>query len=269
MDDDGQRRRLRTGFDETAEAYERSRPVCPPQLFDDLMDAGSLSPGDRVVEIGCGTGQASVPMAQRGLAVTAVELGADLAALARRRLAPFSSAAVVTSAFEDFEPAEAAPFAAVAAFNCLHWIDPHLRYAKPAALLPPGGLLAVGTCHWARPADADSFWFEVPDDYRAVGGEGGQMLTPEAIGPWHLPPEAEEHFYEVVAARYPFARTYRPEDYLANLASQSGIRSLGADRSAELLERVHHRLQARGGHPITATFVGQLTLGRRKADLRR
>jgi hypothetical protein len=55
------------------------------------------------VECRCGTGQATVPLAQRGLAVTAVEVGAALAAIARRRLAGFPLARVLTGSFEDWE----------------------------------------------------------------------------------------------------------------------------------------------------------------------
>jgi protein-L-isoaspartate O-methyltransferase len=77
---DEPRRHLRSGFDRAAEDYQRTRPVCPPQLFDDLIRWAGLSAGDRVVEIGCGTGQATVPLAQRDLAVTAVELGPELTA---------------------------------------------------------------------------------------------------------------------------------------------------------------------------------------------
>lgn len=68
---------------------------------------------------------------------TAVELGAELAALARYRLAGFPDVKVVTAAFEAWAPADP-PFDAVVAFNALHWIDPHLRYAKPHELLRPG-----------------------------------------------------------------------------------------------------------------------------------
>ena len=50
--------------------------------------------GDRIVEIGCGAGQATVPLAKRGLALTAVELGAALAARARVRTAGFKRAAL-------------------------------------------------------------------------------------------------------------------------------------------------------------------------------
>jgi len=133
---------LRAGFDLAAEDYQRTRPVCPPQLFDDLICRAGLEAGNRVIEIGCGTGQATVPLAQRGLAVTAIELGAELAAVARRRLAGFPAAEVVTGSFEDWQP-DGAPADAVVAVNCLHWIDPQRRYSKPHELLRPGGALAV------------------------------------------------------------------------------------------------------------------------------
>jgi SAM-dependent methyltransferase len=146
----GKRRDLRAVFDEAAEAYQRTRPVCPPALFDDLVRLAGLVPGDRVAEIGCGTGQATVPLAERGLAVTAVELGAGLAAIARRRLAGFPSAEVLTTSFEDWPPG-AASFDAVVAFNSLHWIDPQLRYSKPFSLLEPDAVLVMAGCKWAQP----------------------------------------------------------------------------------------------------------------------
>ena len=51
-DDDPRRHELRTGFDRAAEDYQRTRPVCPPALFDDLMDLAGLETGGRVLEIG-------------------------------------------------------------------------------------------------------------------------------------------------------------------------------------------------------------------------
>jgi trans-aconitate methyltransferase len=134
-EDDPRRHDLRAGFDLAAADYQRTRPVCPPQLFDDLIDRAGLAAGDRVIEIGCGTGQATVPLARRGLAVTAIELGAELAAVARQRLAAFPAAEVVTCSFEDWEP-DGIRAGAVVAVTSLHWIDPQLRYAKPYVLLP-------------------------------------------------------------------------------------------------------------------------------------
>jgi SAM-dependent methyltransferase len=262
MEDDPRRHDLRAGFDLAAEDYQRTRPVCPPQLFDDLIYRAGLEAGDRVIEIGCGTGQATVPLAQRGLAVTAIELGAGLAAVARRRLAGFPAAEVVTGTFEDWQPDDA-PFDAVVAVSSLHWIDPQRRYSKPHELLRPGGALAVAGCMWARPADAEPFWADVQEDYRAAGVEGSPPPPPEQIGLQHLPPEAAGLFEEVASLRYPFQRYYSGEDYLANLATQSSTRALGEVRSAEFLARVRHRLESLGWPRLTATFVGYLTVGRR------
>lgn len=261
--DDQERLTLRAGFDKAAEDYQRSRPVCPPQLFDDLIDLAGLRAGDRVIEIGCGTGQATIPLAERGLAVTAVELGAELAAVARRRLASFPAVQVVTCSFEDWQPS-GPPAEAVVAVNCLHWIDPQLRYAKPYQLLRAGGAMAVAGCRWARPADSGRFWTDVQQDYRAVGYAGQPPPPPEQIGRQHLPPEAGSLFEEVASLRYPFEVGYSPESYLAHLATQSGTRALGEARSTEFLARVRHRLESLGWPELTVTFVGYLVLGRRR-----
>jgi SAM-dependent methyltransferase len=260
--EDGKRHELRAGFDQAAEIYQRTRPVCPPRLFDDLVGLAGLRPGARVAEIGCGTGQATVPLARRGMAVTAVELGAGLAAVARRRLARFPSAEVLVSSFEDWDP-HGARFDAVVAVNCLHWIDPQLRYAKPARLLAPGAVMAVGGCGWAQPAGAGPFWTDVQQDYQAVGYEGGPPPPPEQIGPWHFPAEAGAFFQEVASLRYPFQVVYSSGDYLDLLATQSSTRALGQARSADFLSRVRNRLHSLGSPQLTTTFIGFLTIGRR------
>jgi SAM-dependent methyltransferase len=262
--DEGRRRHdLRTGFDRAAEDYQRTRPVCPPRLFDDLIDRAGLRAWGRVIEIGCGTAQATVPLAERGLAVTAIELGAELAAVARRRLAGFPAAEVVTSSFEDWEP-RGVPADAVVAVSSLHWIDPRLRYAKPHELLRPGCAMAVAGCLWARPADAERFWTDVQEDYRAVGFAGDPPPPPEQIGRWHFPPEAGALFDEVASLRYPFQVRYSSAGYLANLATQSGTDALGEVRRAEFLTRVRQRLESLGSPRLTATFVGFLAIGRRR-----
>jgi SAM-dependent methyltransferase len=260
LPEDGSRRGLRGGFDADADAYDRTRPVFPGVLFDDLLRAAGLGWGDRIVEIGCGTGQATVPLAERGLAVTAVELGAALAGRARVRTAGFPLVSVVTSSFEDWQDTSAVPVRAVAVFNALHWIDPGMRYAKPAAILAPEGVMVVGSCQWARPADAEPFWAEVQEDYRAVGFPGAPPPPPEQIGTWHFPDEARAYFGEVASFRYPFQWSYTAADYLAQLSTQSGTRSLGPARAGEFLARVRDRLDAMGSPHLTAAFVGQLAI---------
>ncbi len=101
------------------------------------------------------------------------------------------------------------------------------------------------------------------EDYRAVGFEGSPPPPPEHIGPQHFPAETRGLFQEVASLRYPFQVRYSAEDYLANLATQSGTHALGEVRSAEFLAGVRHRLDSLGWPELTATFVGYLTVGRR------
>ncbi len=154
----------RATFDGDADAYDRVRPVAPAPVFDELVQLARLAPGSSVVEIGPGTGQATRLLAERGLRVVAVELGANLAARARTNLANFSDVEVVNSSFEAWD-AGSARFDSVLSCNAFHWVDPDVRFAKSATMLAPGGHLVVLATPWVIPADADRFWWDVQDDY--------------------------------------------------------------------------------------------------------
>ena len=128
------RDRLKTTFDEVAEVYDHARPIYPEQLFDDLIALAKLQPGANLLEIGCGTGRTTFPLARRGFQITCVELGENLAAVARRNLAPFPEVRVVVAPFETWDP-RSQTFDLVYAAASWHWLDPDVRYSKAAALL--------------------------------------------------------------------------------------------------------------------------------------
>jgi protein-L-isoaspartate O-methyltransferase len=94
---------LRAIFNRDAELYDRARPPYPAELVGDLAELAEIGTGARVAEIGPGTGQATAALAARGARVVAIELGAELAAVLRRRLAG-ASVDVVVSAFEQWQP---------------------------------------------------------------------------------------------------------------------------------------------------------------------
>ena len=86
-----------------AELYQRARPEYPSELYDRLLHVTDLSPGARLLEVGCATGKATLPLAKRRFRITCLEPGADLAAAARANLASFD-VTVVEARFEDWEP---------------------------------------------------------------------------------------------------------------------------------------------------------------------
>lgn len=97
---------LRRTFDAAADRYQRARPDYPERLFDDLERLAGLRAGDRLLEIGRGTGTATLPLARRGYRILAVELGTRLAEQASRNLVPFPVAAVVHGSFDEWQGQE-------------------------------------------------------------------------------------------------------------------------------------------------------------------
>src|SRR5689334_16353257 len=89
---------LRVTFDEAALLYNEIRPHYPDDLFSTLIAVTSLSAHATLLEIGPGTGQATLPLAQRGFAITAIELGDALAQMARQQLHDYNNVQIITGA---------------------------------------------------------------------------------------------------------------------------------------------------------------------------
>ena len=127
-------------FGEVADEYERIRPDYPPALVDDVL--AYAGPGaTSAVEVGAGTGKATVAFARRGVAVTAVEPDEKMAAVLARRVADLPRVTVVSSAFEDYSPARGHDL--VFSAQAWHWTDPAVRWQRAADALAPGGALAL------------------------------------------------------------------------------------------------------------------------------
>ena len=139
----GSRRYRRTLFDGVAQLYEASRPGYPAELVEFVVTTAGLGAGSTVLEVGCGPGQLTERLARYGFNVTAVDIGPSMIAAARRRLAGSAVSFQVTS-FEDFDAAEAS-FDLICSGTAFHWVDPEVKFAKPARLLRPGGWLALLT----------------------------------------------------------------------------------------------------------------------------
>jgi ubiquinone/menaquinone biosynthesis C-methylase UbiE len=129
-------------FDEVAAEYDRNRPLYPDELVDQACQVAGIGDGDRVLEIGCGSGQLTRSLVARGLHVTALEPGKNLIALARQNLEGAAAVEFMNARFEDASlPQE--DFQAVFSASALHWVDPKVSWLKIADVLVPGGTLAL------------------------------------------------------------------------------------------------------------------------------
>lgn len=237
------------------------RPGYPDKLFDDLARLAGLGRGSRVLEVGCGTGQATVPLARRGYEVVAVELGAGLADVARRKLASFPRVAVVNAGFEAWElPAER--FDVVLAATSFHWIDPAVRVRKSAAALRPGGALAVVSTDHVAGGD-EQFFADVQrcyDRWMPAPSRGSRLPAATEIPSHREEFDASGCFREVVFRRYEYEQTYSTTEYRDLLLSYSGHRAMDPGAQRDLLACIARLIDEGYGGRITKRYMNQLAV---------
>ena len=258
------RESLRRTFDTVADLYESARPSYPDELFDDLVHLAGLEPGDRLLEVGCATGKATRPLLQRGFSVVCVELGARLAAEARRNLAGLA-VDVHVGRFEDWQGGPASVVLVYAA-TAWTWVDPAIRYRKAHELLRPGGHLAFWKAEHAFPAEFDPFFTEIQEVYDAIGESHAAEwppATPDAVPDNGSEIEASGLFTDVRVRRYVWQRTYTTDEYIALLSTFSGHIAMDPDKREHLFGEIRRRIAARHDPRVRRDWLAILHVARR------
>lgn len=265
------REQLRTTFDSAATLYHEARPDYPAELVDALVELAALSPGAQLLEIGCGTGKATVPLARRGFRITGVELGASLAEQARRNLAGFPLVSVVNADIESWRPSATAAFDLVYAATAWHWIDPDIRYAKAWELLEPGGHLAFWEATHVVPQDGDPFFREIQDVYDEIGEGvpvGWSYSTAETLADLTTEIEATGLFTDVRVRRFGWETSYTAADYLRLLDTFSGHIAMAQWQRDRLYGEIRRRLAQRPDGTLRRHWGAVLHVARKRLALR-
>lgn len=252
-------------FNDVATLYGSIRPAYPDAVFDDIVAFASLAGEGRVLEIGCGTGQATVGFAQRGLDVMALDPGSELIRLARDNLAGFPRTDFCETTFEAWAAGDAR-FEIVAAAQSLHWIAPEIRYAKIADVLTPDSLLAV-FANVPMPIA-----YALGEDLARIYARYAPSLSGPPAEAWYLPdgPFATEfsqsEFFGPPAHRlYAWARPHDAASYTALLRTLSGHRLLPPEQREALLAAIAEAILAHGGE-FELRYETHLYMARRAAQ---
>jgi trans-aconitate methyltransferase len=131
----------RLAFGQVADLYDRARPSYPPAAIDAVIEFGALAAPMRIVEVGAGTGKATVLFALRGLSVLGIEPSPEMARVARANCAKYPGVEIVETDFERWEPPER--FSTLVSVQAWHWVEPDLRYRRADQALAPGATLAA------------------------------------------------------------------------------------------------------------------------------
>ncbi len=262
-----ERERLRRTFDSAADLYERARPAYPVELYDELVRMAGLRQGDRLLEIGSATGKATAPLAARGFHITCIELGARLAAAARRNLQPFPNVQVIEAAFETWQPTSDEHFDLVFAASAWDWIDPAARYQKAWQVLRQGGHLAFWSATHVFPDGGDPFFREIQKVYDEIGEglpPGASWSRPAELPDDRALIEASGLFVDVFVRHFDWEIVYDTAGYLSLLDTFSGHIAMESWQRDRLYGEIRRRLELRADGLLRRHWGAVLHIARRR-----
>ena len=256
---------LRLTFDRVPDLYHRARTRYPAALWDRLAAVTGLGEGSVVLELGPASGVATEELARRGAVVTAVEIGENLAAAARRNLAGRPNVQVVHGSFDTWEPPAWGGHDLVVAASCWHWMDAETKYQRAARHLRPGGHLAFWSATHVIPAGGDPFFADIQDVYDEIGEglPGGWVET----RPGGIPERADEveasgDFRVVAIDQFDWEVTYDADGYIDVLDTFSGHIAMHADQRDRLYGEIRRRLASRPDGTLRRHYGAALHIAR-------
>ncbi len=256
----------RLSFGGVAELYDEARPSYPAAMVNEIIEETRWGSPRRALEVGAGTGKATLLFAQRGVTVHAIEPSAEMAALARRSCGQLQGVTIERTEFERWEPGSAT-FPLVYAAQAWHWISAQAGYPKARSALPAGGLLAA---FWNRPDwEACELREQIDAAYRATTPElavDGPMHPAPASGSepwnrWEREIDLAAGFGRAEVRGYRWIREYSSAEYVRLLQTHSDHIMLERRRREALLAEIGAVIEAHGG-VLELTYVTHLCLAR-------
>lgn len=259
----------RLAFGQVATQYDRARPTYPGALVADVIEFAGLAPGAAAVEVGAGTGKATVLFARHGLSILAIEPSADMAQVARERTAGFPSVVIEEIEFEHWRPDRR--FGLLFCAQAWHWIAPNLRFRRAAEAVGENGVLAA---FWNRVSwESCPLRDELAQAYRSfapeLGGEiGAGPMHPTAgaaedfITDWQGGAPRPTAFTEPEWRTYPWRQRYTSAGYLSLLETHSDHILLEPANRSALLTAIGGVIDRAGGS-LEISYVTRLGLARR------
>lgn len=162
----------RLTFNEDPANYERYRPRYCKELFDSIIEYSRINQTKKALEIGIGTGQATIPILQTGCSVVAIELGDNLAEYSRAKFDVYDNFELHNIAFEDYKVRNNS-IDLVYSGTAFHWIPEEVGYKRTYDMLRSGGTIAL---FWNRSSVED---IDIHKDLQAIYGTIPTMKSPE------------------------------------------------------------------------------------------
>lgn len=234
-------------FAGTAWHYSRYRPGYPPAFLDDIVKHLSLDGTGRLLDIGCGTGQLTLPLAAHVTEAVGLDPEPDMLAEAARQA---RDAAVTNVSWIQGNstalPGDLGRFRLVTMGRSFHWMDREQVLAALAEMVDDDGSLVI--------ANDSNLTLPSTSWQQAVGQAQRRFLPPDyqygstpaaRTGQTHEQVLANSVFRQVNRREYEFTRTWTIAHIIGYLYSTSlPLRRLLGDRQTAFEDTVTDTLLA-------------------------
>jgi SAM-dependent methyltransferase len=238
-------------FESFALDYDHFRPSYPNAIISELVSLSNLRSSSRLLEVGCGTGKATVRLASRGYLIDCIDPGKSLVALAKRNCISWPT---VTFRVEIFEDAllDASDYDLLYSAQAFHWVDPRIRLQKAAKLLKPNGSLALLYNYPGKRKDQI-----LEAIAAAVLEESSGKMKPwdyvEDLENWKNEIDGCGLFHHLSIVRHQWTVQYGSESYIGLLRTYSDYMSLSTSTRRRVAKRIREIIKSNGGN-VTRSY---------------
>ncbi len=233
-------------FNRVAEIYDAFRPDYPQELVETILRKSGIPDGGKILEIGSGTGKATLPFARRGYSILCIEPGENLARVAQNNLRDWPLVKWEIATFQD-SPEVTEEFDLVISAQAFHWVPKPAGFIKAANALKKSGFLAI---FWnLRGADEGLIFEELERVYRERApdlGDDGKSVE-EVIQEREQEISACGCFDTVEVSRFYWMKRYDIRQYLGLMNTFSDHLRMSETQFTDLCAGVAEVLEGYGG----------------------
>lgn len=253
-------------FDTVADTYEKLRPGYVDELYQAVFEYNPVNDTSRVVEIGIGGGQATLPFLKTGCELLAVDYGENFCKICREKFKEYPNFSAVSGKFEDIELN--GEYDLIYSASAFHWIPEELGYKKVYDMLKDGGVFARFANHPYRYKGNHALSEEMDQIY----AEYYYKYHNKKQEPLVEYSEEQAEYRALIAEKYGFSdiqyklfyrtRTFSSDEYKMLLGTYSDHIAIEEKIRTEFFSKIEDAINRHGGK-ITVYDTIDLQLARK------
>ena len=251
----------KTWYSPVADIYQQARPSYPPELIDRAITLARLSDRTKVLELGCGSGNATVAFANLGIPLTCLDINADFCRVAQRNCQAYPQVKIICESFESYEFGDN-KFQAVLSANAFHWMPAATKYSRAASVLNDDGYLIL---LWNLTPEPEPEIFEaLAEIYRiyapALFKYEGAETQAEILAGFRQEVIDSRNFADLVVEQISCQVYYTIDEYLSLIST---LRRLKPTTKELLFPRLKDKLQKLGREKLKLSFLSAVFVSKK------